>query len=141
MAQAAMTIRLDNKVKAQFDSLCEQFGMSANAAVNVFINAVVRSRAIPFRISAGVSAEGQYLLDALYTPHLETPEMTLEEINEEIRAARRERAERERQKPETLSERTTCGDTGRNVRNSRRDIKPGAARSRQQGGNGRGKAG
>lgn len=98
MAQAAMTIRLDNKVKAQFDSLCEQFGMSANAAVNVFINAVVRSRAIPFRISAGVSAEGQHLLDALYTPHLETPEMTLEEINEEIRAARRERAERERQK-------------------------------------------
>ena len=38
MAQAAMTIRLDNRIKTQFDSLCEQFGMSANAAINVFIN-------------------------------------------------------------------------------------------------------
>ena len=30
MAQTAMTVRMDNQQKAQFDKLCEQFGMSAN---------------------------------------------------------------------------------------------------------------
>ena len=52
MAQTAMTVRVDNNIKKQFDALCEQFGMSVNAAVNVFINAVVRTRSIPFEISA-----------------------------------------------------------------------------------------
>ena len=33
-------------------------------------------------------------LEAFYAPHPETPELTLDEINEEIRAARRERKER-----------------------------------------------
>lgn len=44
MAQQAMTVRLDAQMKAQFDSLCEQFGMSANTAINIFVNAVVRSK-------------------------------------------------------------------------------------------------
>jgi addiction module RelB/DinJ family antitoxin len=95
MAQASMTVRLDSNIKSQFDSLCEQFGMSSNAAINVFINAVVRTRAIPFRINADVSDAGKRLLDALYAPHPETPELTLDEINEEIRKARQERRERE----------------------------------------------
>ena len=97
MAQTAMTVRLDNQVKAQFDALCEQFGMSANAAINVFVNAVVRTRAIPFTIRADEDSVAQRALEALYAPHPETPEMTLEEINEEIRAARRERKECELQ--------------------------------------------
>ena len=52
MAQVAMTVRLDSRQKSRFDTLCEQFGMSANAAINVFINAVVRTRTIPFAIEA-----------------------------------------------------------------------------------------
>ena len=100
MAQTAMTVRVDNNIKMQFDSLCEQFGMSANAAVNVFINAVVRARAIPFKISVKEEDPArQALLDALYAPHPETPELTMEEIDEEIRKARQERRERmEREK-------------------------------------------
>ena len=94
MAQTAMTVRLDNKVKTQFDALCEQFGMSANAAINVFINAVVRTRSIPFQIRAEEDPVRKRAVEALYAPHPETPELTLEEINEEIRAARRERRER-----------------------------------------------
>ena len=95
MAQTAMTVRLDNRVKAQFDSLCEQFGMSANAAVNVFINAVVRTRAIPFTISVSEDPVRRSALDAFYSADRSNrPEMSLDEINEEIRAARRERKER-----------------------------------------------
>ena len=96
MAQAAMTVRLDNRLKMQFDDLCEQFGMSANAAVNVFINAVVRTRAIPFMIRAEEDLVRKRALEAFYAPHPETPELTLEEINAEISAARQERRERER---------------------------------------------
>ena len=89
-----MTVRLDNRLKAQFDELCEQFGMSANAAVNVFINAVVRTRAIPFTIRADEDDTRRRALEAFLAPHPDTPELTLDEINEEIRAARRERKER-----------------------------------------------
>ena len=99
MAQTAMTVRVDNNIKRQFDALCEQFGMSVNAAVNVFINAVVRTRSIPFMISAEEDQTRKRLLEALYAPHPETPEMTLDEINAEIKAARKERKERlEREK-------------------------------------------
>ena len=93
MAQTAMTVRVDNNVKKQFDALCEQFGMSVNTAVNVFINAVVRTRSIPFTINVEENQTRKRLLEALYAPHPETPELTLDEINEEIRAARRERKE------------------------------------------------
>ena len=92
-----MTIRVDNNIKRQFDALCEQFGMSVNAAVNVFINAVVRTRSIPFSftISAEEDQTGKRALEAfLSADRSDRPEMTLEEINEEIRAARRERKER-----------------------------------------------
>ena len=94
MAQTAMTVRLDNRVKSQFDALCEQFGMSANAAINVFVNAVVRTRSIPFQINAELDETAKRALEALYAPHPETPELTLDEINEEIRKARQERKER-----------------------------------------------
>lgn len=106
MAQTAMTVRLDNRVKTQFDALCEQFGMSANAAVNVFINAVVRTRAIPFKISAEVDSTSQALLDMLYADRSNRPDLTLDEINEEIRKARqerRERMERERQEQQKVA--------------------------------------
>ncbi len=90
-----MTVRVDNNIKKQFDALCEQFGMSVNAAVNVFINAVVRTRSIPFEISAKEDQTGKRALEAfLSADRSERPEMSLEEINEEIRAARRERKER-----------------------------------------------
>ena len=35
-----------------FNSLCAQFGMSANTAMNVFAKAVVQRRCIPFEIKA-----------------------------------------------------------------------------------------
>ncbi|MBQ7210041.1 MAG: type II toxin-antitoxin system RelB/DinJ family antitoxin [Paludibacteraceae bacterium] len=102
MAQTAMTVRVDDNIKKQFDALCEQFGMSVNAAINVFINAVVRTRSIPFSISAEENLTRKQLLDALYAPHPETPELTLEEINAEIKAAREERKERLNRKKEAI---------------------------------------
>ena len=50
MRQTATTIRLDADLKAEFDKLCEEFGMSANTAFNIYVKTVVRQRRIPFQI-------------------------------------------------------------------------------------------
>ena len=90
MAQSAVTVRLDSEMKSQFDALCEQFGMSANTAFNIFVKAVVRSRSIPFAIKASPSAQELFLQQRKVAEASQEPELSLEEINEEIRAAREE---------------------------------------------------
>lgn len=52
MAQATFSVRMDETLKRQFDALCEDFGMSAATAVNLFARAAVRERRIPFSIQA-----------------------------------------------------------------------------------------
>ena len=94
MAQVSMTVRMDSNVKSAFDALCNQFGMSANAAMNIFANAVVMQRRIPFEIKA--PAEENKGLEAFWALRTEAQknglqDMTLDEINEEIRLAREER--------------------------------------------------
>ncbi len=52
MAQATFSIRMDENLKKQFDLLCNDFGMNATTAFNIFARAVVRERKIPFEIAA-----------------------------------------------------------------------------------------
>ena len=99
MAQSAVTVRIDSEMKSRFDELCEQFGMSVNTAFNIFVNAVVRSRSIPFTIK-GSRVEQPGALDLFMQQRKmaaasQEPEMTLEEINAEIRAAREERRKKQ----------------------------------------------
>ena len=95
MAQSAVTVRIDSEIKSQFDKLCEEFGMSTNTAFNIFVKAVVRSRSIPFAIRDSRmdahSALDLFLQQRRAVEASQEPEMTLDEINEEIRAAREER--------------------------------------------------
>ena len=79
-----------------FDSLCEQFGMSANAAINVFVKAVIRTRSIPFAIKAKESKEDKVTDEAIEafenmckTARENNIEMALDEINAEIKEVRR----------------------------------------------------
>lgn len=98
MAQTAMTVRMDDRQKDQFDRLCQQFGMSANTAINIFVRAVIRSKSIPFPIQAnGAEREDDELVTKGWAvfEHVreaaekgETPELTLDEINAEIRDVR-----------------------------------------------------
>ena len=41
MSQTATTIRIDAELKAEFDKLCDEFGMSANTAFNIYVKTVV----------------------------------------------------------------------------------------------------
>ncbi len=94
MAQTAMTIRMDNDLKVQFDALCDEFGMSTNTAFNIFARAVVRKRRIPFVIEApakdDVVNKGKAAFDELRRIAAENglAGMSLEEINDEIRQVR-----------------------------------------------------
>ena len=96
-----MTVRMDSQLKQNFDTLCARMGMSVNAAINIFANAVVRTRSIPFRISANpTEVEDQALREFREFRNMvaasDRRELTLDEINEEIRLAREERAAREK---------------------------------------------
>ena len=50
MAQININIRTDEKLKKQFESLCNDFGLTMSTAMNVFMKTVVREKRIPFEI-------------------------------------------------------------------------------------------
>lgn len=59
MSQATFSIRMDEDLKKQFDTVCEEMGMSATTAFNIFARTVVRQKRIPFEISASETKEEQ----------------------------------------------------------------------------------
>ena len=64
-----MTVRMDSALKSSFDELCAEFGMSANTAMNIFANAVVAYRKIPFEIKARTKKkdmDGKEVSEKLY---------------------------------------------------------------------------
>ena len=93
--QTTMTVRTDAQLKAEFTNLCEEFGMSANTAMNIFMRAVAETKSIPFTIGRKKNMRERFG-DVLQMIHNEAilrdePEMSLEEINAEIAIARAER--------------------------------------------------
>ena len=90
MAQATFSVRMDETLKKQFDCLCQDFGMNASTAINVFARAVVRQRRIPFELSsseADITREGA--VQAFNTLRVQAEnngvaDMSLDDINKEI---------------------------------------------------------
>lgn len=96
MAQVSMTVRMDSLLKQRFDTLCAEFGMSANTAMNIFAKAVVQCGKIPFEIKSERASvlEQSYASFKLMRERAEngvTPDLTMEEIDEEIQKARASR--------------------------------------------------
>ena len=92
MAQVSMTVRMDSALKESFDSLCSEFGMSANTAMNIFAKAVVQRREILFKIEAPKpkSDDGWDAFKEIrkMAEAGELPDLPMNEINEEIRRYR-----------------------------------------------------
>jgi addiction module RelB/DinJ family antitoxin len=98
MALSTFSVRMEKNLKKQFDSLCNDFGMTASTAFNVFAKTVVRERKIPFEIvspkqeiptrESGYNAF-QSLRRAAKNSGVQ--DWSLEEINNEINAARRDK--------------------------------------------------
>jgi len=94
MAQATVTIRVDDTLKRNFDSLCDKFGFSNTAAYTLFMKAVVRERRIPFEIKVdsddeirakAISAFAQMRSDAAASG---VQDLSLDQINEIIKDVR-----------------------------------------------------
>lgn len=90
MSQATFSVRMDEALKKQFDGLCQEFGMNASTAINIFARAVVRQRKIPFEISAPESnITRESAMQAFNALRKEAQDngindITLDEINDEI---------------------------------------------------------
>ncbi|MCF0119526.1 MAG: type II toxin-antitoxin system RelB/DinJ family antitoxin [Limosilactobacillus mucosae] len=64
-----MTVRMDSDLKKSFDSLCAEFGLSSNAAMNIFARAVVQRGKIPFEIvsdNVAAAQRAQLAVDKFY---------------------------------------------------------------------------
>lgn len=46
-----MTFRMDSEVKAQMAAICTQLGMTTSTAFNIFANAFVRAKGMPFSVT------------------------------------------------------------------------------------------
>lgn len=46
-----MTFRMDSTVKSEMISICNQIGMTASTAFNIFANAFVRAKGMPFPVT------------------------------------------------------------------------------------------
>ena len=93
MATAAFTVRMDEDLKINFEKMCESFGISMTAAINLFTTAVVNERRIPFEIrsKSWTREESRELFETARARVLSKyPDgMTLDRINEIIDETRK----------------------------------------------------
>lgn len=97
MANSLVQIRIDDELKAEASALYEALGIDLPTAVRMFIKRSVMVKGIPFSMTI---PESEYKEERALRAMQEISEaaqksgvadMTLEEINEEIDAARKER--------------------------------------------------
>ena len=50
MAQANLSVRIDERDKKSFELFCNETGMNVSVAINMFIKSVLREQKIPFEI-------------------------------------------------------------------------------------------
>ncbi len=60
MSNMNVTIRIDEELKEEADTLFEDLGMSFTTAVNVFVKQAVREARIPFEITTTPRGTYQY---------------------------------------------------------------------------------
>ena len=97
MGQATLSMRVDDALKKKFDMICNDFGFTSTAAITVFMKTVVRERRIPFEIKASgrdqINKEAweAFLEMRAQAAAVGVQDLTLDEINAEIRNARNEK--------------------------------------------------
>ncbi|MBQ9901886.1 MAG: type II toxin-antitoxin system RelB/DinJ family antitoxin [Clostridia bacterium] len=51
MAQTLINVRMDEELKRNFDSVCNELGMNMSTAIMIFAKKVTREKRIPFDVS------------------------------------------------------------------------------------------
>jgi DNA-damage-inducible protein J len=94
---ASLNIKIDRELKKQADALFGEMGINLATAVTIFVRQAVREQAIPFKIIAdGDRAIAARAKEALRESRAQaaqngTANMTMDEIDAEIQAYRREK--------------------------------------------------
>ncbi len=97
MAQSTLSMRVDDTLKKNFDSICDDFGFTSTAAITVFMKTVVRERRIPFEIKASTKEQinndawNAFLKMRTQAALAGAQDLSLDEINAEIKEARDEK--------------------------------------------------
>ena len=94
MSQATFSVRMDEKLKIEFETWCNYFGMNMSTAINIFARVVVQEQKIPFEISTSelFSRENATkMFNSARKQALENgvADMTMEEIDDEISKTRK----------------------------------------------------
>ena len=98
-----LQVRVDQNLKDEASDICAEFGLSLSTAIRMFLKHIVAEGEIPFGLKLddlsfrAIKATREMRRISMENGNCN---MTLEEINEEIAAARKERREREAQKQE-----------------------------------------
>ena len=56
----SMTISIDDQLKNEFTEVCNEIGMSASTAFNIFAKRVVREKRIPFTLTSQTEEEREF---------------------------------------------------------------------------------
>lgn len=96
--QVLIQFRADKKLKQEVTEIYESLGMDLPTALRMFMNKSRMVRGVPFDVRLSENtvtrAEAMQAFEDLRTQAANLPEMTLEEINAEISAARAGRKKR-----------------------------------------------
>ncbi len=92
MTTVAFSVRMEQELKNDFEKMCQSFGISMTAAINLFATAVVNEGRIPFEIKSKSVTRSEALrtFESMRTQAqaANPDEMSLEEINAEISSSR-----------------------------------------------------
>ncbi|MBR3414793.1 type II toxin-antitoxin system RelB/DinJ family antitoxin [Candidatus Saccharibacteria bacterium] len=92
---ATYSIRMDDGLKAQFDALCNNIGLSASTAFNIFARKAVSNRALPIELSENTIDPGAVLSAMSESREAAVKSganrLSLDEVNAEIDEYRKER--------------------------------------------------
>ena len=96
MAQSTITFRVEDDLKNNFETLCNEFGFNYTAAFTVFMKAVVREKRIPFEIRSSQSMRNAKAWESFMKMRRQAADeglqdLSLDEINEIIKEARDEK--------------------------------------------------
>ena len=90
MTMTTYSIRMDDNLKAQFDALCENIGLSVSTAFNIFAKKAVSKRALPIDLSENIEQDTLAAMAKSRKQAIETgsSNLSLDDINAEIDAYR-----------------------------------------------------
>ena len=51
MAHTTVSVRMENKLKKEFDDICTKLGLSMTTAITIFAKKMIRENRLPFEVS------------------------------------------------------------------------------------------